>query len=135
MKRLTRKVPQDTSPIPAANGRGKLRLLTRSDLDGRTRARKHFDIIARGIAADLGGADNLSTVQKLLIEAVAGTALTLNDINARALAGQPIDLPAYAQCVSTLVRVASRLGTGRKARDVTPDPLEYARKYADEAAE
>jgi hypothetical protein len=110
-----------------------VRLATRSDLDQRTRAAKQFDAIARGITADLGGKDNLTTVQRLLIEALAGTALTLNDINARALRGESIDLPAYAQAVTTLVRVATRLGTKRVAREIELDPLEYAARS--EAAE
>jgi hypothetical protein len=109
-----------SASIPAANGKGKVRLLTRRDLDGRTRARKQFDTIARGIAADLGGQKDLSTVQCLLIEAFAGCAVTLNEINTRALKGETIDLSAYAQTVSTLVRVATRLGTKRVPRDVTP---------------
>ena len=126
-EQITRKEPQDTAAIPAGNGRGKVRLLTRSDLDGRTRARKQFDAIASGIAADLGGAEQLTTVQRLLVEAIAGTSLTLSDINARALRGEPIDLSAYTQAVSTLVRVASRLGTGRVPRDVTPSVADYVR--------
>jgi hypothetical protein len=83
------------------------------------------------------GNDNLTTVQRLLIEAIAGTSLTLTDINARALRGEQIDLAAYTAAVSTLVRVATRLGTKRVPRDVTCDPLTYARQYehADEAAE
>jgi hypothetical protein len=95
------------------NGRGKVRLLSRDALDGRTKARKQFDAIASGIAADLGGEDRLSTVQKHLVEAFAGCALTLNDINARALLGEPVDLLAYSQAVSTLVRIASRIGIAR----------------------
>src|SRR5262245_38956642 len=109
-------MPADSSQLPARssrNGRGKVRLLNRDALDGRTKARKQFDAIASGICADLGGEDRLSTVQKHLVEAFAGCALTLNDINARTLLGEPIDLLAYSQAVSTLVRVAAKLGTTR----------------------
>jgi hypothetical protein len=135
MKRIKVKEPQGTPTLVNGNGVGKVRLLTRRDLDRRTRALKQFDIIARGITADLGGKENLSTVQKLLIEAMAGTAVTLNDINARALRGEAIDLPAYAQAVSTLVRVASRLGTGRVPRDVTPSVAQYVKTLNDEEAD
>jgi hypothetical protein len=98
---------------------GKLRLLARERLDGRTRVRRQFDAIASGIAKDLGGEAALSTVQKHLVEAFAGCAVTLNDINARAMLGQPIDIMAYSTAVSTLVRVAAKLGVTRQARDVT----------------
>jgi predicted PurR-regulated permease PerM len=33
---------------------------------------------------------------------------------------------------STLLRIGSRLGLQRRARDVTPDPLQYAREQNDE---
>ena len=53
---------QDEGPVPVASvpEKGKMRLLTREHLDGRTRARKQFDAIAAGIAKDLGGEDQLS---------------------------------------------------------------------------
>jgi hypothetical protein len=114
-------------PVPPTPGhstawrRGsKLRLLSREALDGRTVVRKQFDAIAAGIAADLGGEDQLSTVQKHLVEAFAGCAVTLNDINARAMLGEPIDLMAYSTAVSTLVRVAAKLGMARQPRTVEP---------------
>jgi hypothetical protein len=96
---------------------GKLRLLARERLDGRTRVRRQFDAISAGIAADLGGEDQLSTVQKHLVEAFAGCAITLNDLNARAMLGEAIDIMAYSTAVSTLVRVAAKLGMARQPRD------------------
>jgi hypothetical protein len=125
----------DTHQLPARSGRNgqrKVRLLGRDSLDGRTRARKQFDAIASGIAADLGGEDRLSTVQKHLVEAFAGCALTLNDINARVLLGEPVDLLAYSQAVSTLVRVAAKIGVGRVPRDVTPTLADYLQQQAAE---
>jgi hypothetical protein len=47
---------------------------------------------------------------------------------------QDVDLAQHAQAVSAMVRVASRLGVRRVPRDVTPDPLDYARD-ASEALE
>jgi hypothetical protein len=105
--------------MTSGNGRGKVRLLTRQSLDGRTKARKQFDAIAEGIAADLGGSDRLSTVQRHLVEAFAGCAVVVHDINARLLLGQPIDIGEATQAVSSLVRLASRIGVGRHMRDVT----------------
>jgi hypothetical protein len=111
-------MPAAAPVIARGNGRGKVRLLTRQSLDGRTKARKTFDSIARGIAADLGGEDRLTTVQKHLVEAFAGCAVVVHDINARLLLGQPIDLAEHSQVASTLVRLASRIGLGRRMRDV-----------------
>ena len=124
----------DVTTIASGNGQGKVRLLTRNALDGRTKARKQFDAIARGIAVDRGGEDQLSTVQRHLVEAFAGAAVHMHDLNARLLLGESIDIVAHSQAISTMVRIASRIGIERVPKDVTPDPLEYARER-DEADE
>jgi hypothetical protein len=98
----------DTPRKPAARkhrATRKLHFLTRESLDGRTRARKIFDGIARGIASDLQ-ADQHSTIQKHLIEAFAGAAVRVHDINARLLKGEEPDILAHSQAISSLVRVA-----------------------------
>jgi len=126
-------VSQDTPTISAGNGKGKIRLITRSALDGRTKARKQFDAIANGIAADLGGEGQLTTVQKHLVEAFAGVSIVVNAINAQLLLGKPVDILELSSAVSTLVRLASRLGVDRIARDIT-DPLTYARSHSEAAS-
>jgi hypothetical protein len=106
----------DISPIPAGNGKamkGKVRLLSRQQLDGRTKAAKVFDSIRANIAADLGGHDRLTTVQGQLIEAFAGIAVHVNSLNARLLLGEEVNINAHATACSTLVRIASRIGLGR----------------------
>lgn len=109
---------------------GKLHLLTRGQLDGRTKARRLFDSIADGIAADLGGEDRLSTIEKHLVEAFAGVAVHVNAANARLLLGHPVDLGEIAQACSTLVRIATRLGTKRVAKEVPSLETYLAGKYA-----
>jgi hypothetical protein len=121
----------DVTTIASGNGRGKTRLLTRGNLDGRTKARKQFDSIAKGIAQDLGGEDRLSTIQRHLVEAFAGAAVHVHDLNARLLLGEEVDIVAHSQAISTMVRIASRVGVRRVARDITPDPLAYAREAAE----
>jgi hypothetical protein len=111
-------IQPDAVTMPTGNGRGKLRLLTRQNLDGRTKARKQFDAIAQGIADDLKGSGKLSTIQLHLIETFAGCAIIINAINARLLSGEPIDVTEHSQAASTLVRLASRLGLHRRMRDV-----------------
>jgi hypothetical protein len=108
----------DAPSIANANGKGKLRLITRSHLDGRTRARKQFDAIAAGIAQDLGGEERLSTVQKHLVEAFAGCALAVNAINAKMIRDEEVDVIEQAQAVSTLVRIAARIPNVRLPREV-----------------
>lgn len=121
-------IAADTPTVRSRNVRTtapKERLLTRAALDGRTRARKVFDAIASGIENDLGGRDALSTVELALVEAFAGATVHVHDLNARLLLGQKIDITQHASAISSLVRIASRLGTGRRSRDVTPSLREY----------
>jgi hypothetical protein len=106
----------------STNGKylGKTRLISRSQLDHRTKAAQEFDQIASAIASDLGGEDRLSTVQKHLVEAFAGAAIHVNDLNARLLLGQEVDILEHSQAISTMVRIASRIGVHRLAKDISP---------------
>jgi hypothetical protein len=110
--------------VRPGNGAGKLRLLTRDALDGRTRAAQLFGEIVDGIADDLGGADNLTTIQRHLVEAFAGEAVRVSHNNTTLMLGKTIDPAMHAQAVSNLVRLASRLGVERRARDITPEVRE-----------
>jgi hypothetical protein len=47
-------------------------LLTRRALDGRTNAARHFDRLVVDIERDLGGRDQLSTIERSLVEAFCG---------------------------------------------------------------
>jgi hypothetical protein len=111
-------------------------LLLRSDLDGRTNAAKYFDRLVSAIEADLAGPDQLSSIEKVLVEAYAGAAVSLQHLNSLLALGQEIDISQHAQCVGALVRVASRLGIHRRPRDVTPTLYDIAAEiHATEAAE
>lgn len=104
-------------------------LLNRAQLDGRTNAAKFYDRLVAAIYADLGGADALSAIERALVDAFAGAAVTVDALNMRLLLGQEIDLAKHATAISAMVRVATRLGTHRRARDVSLDPLDYARQF------
>jgi hypothetical protein len=89
-------------------------------LDGRTAAAKAFDQMVTDIEIDLGGRDQLSTIERALIEAFAGACITLQHLNTKLALGESIDLAEHAQAVSAMVRVASRLGLQRRAKDIGP---------------
>jgi hypothetical protein len=112
----------DASDLPASKKwrrrRGKLRLLSRDNLDGRTVAARVFDRLVDEITANLGGADQLSAIEKALIQGFAGAAVAVQDVNARMALGQVIEVSDLAQSISAMVRVASRLGEQRRMRDV-----------------
>jgi len=107
-------------------------LLSRATLDGRTNAAKAFDRLVADIESDLGGHDQLSAIEVALVEAFAGAAVTLQHLNTQLALGQPIDLSQHAQAVGAMVRVASRLGLQRRARDVGPTLGEILRRGIEE---
>lgn len=103
----------------------KPQLLMRDQLDGRTNAAKVFDRLVTEIEADLAGRDQLSAIERALVEAFAGAAITLHHLNTKLALGQEIDVSQHAQCVGAMVRVASRLGLQRRAKDIGPTLSEY----------
>jgi hypothetical protein len=87
------------------------------------------------IEADLGGADQLSAIERNLVQAFAGAAVTLHHLNAQLMAGHEINLAQHAQAVSAMVRVASRLGLQRRQKDIGPSLADIiAQDEAEEAA-
>jgi len=142
------KLPADTPYIEATNDlhtphigprkRRKAdlpRVLRKGQLDGRTSAAKVFDGLVDAIESDLGGGDQLSAIERNLVQAFAGAAVTLHTLNAQLIAGHEINLAQHAQAVSAMVRVASRLGIERRARDVGPSLADIiAEDEAEEAA-
>jgi hypothetical protein len=57
-------------------------------------------------------------VQRPLIDAFVAVSIRLNDLNTRGLLGQPVDLSELSLAVSTLTRLASRIGISRVPKDV-----------------
>jgi hypothetical protein len=106
--------------ITSGNGVGKIRLLDRSHLDGRTHSAKVFTQLAAAIESDLGGRDELSAIELQLIEAFCGASVMLNHLNAKLVQSESVDPLEYAQAASTLVRIANRLGLRRRAKDISP---------------
>jgi hypothetical protein len=99
----------------------KRQLLTRDDLDLRTTAGKAFLQLITSITADLGGVDQLSTMEKALIEGFAGATVALTDLNTKLLRDGEAKvnvLTAHAAAINSLSKLAARLGTERRARIV-----------------
>jgi hypothetical protein len=95
-------------------------------------ARRFRDVIA-SVCTDLGGADRGSETRLQLIRRFAALAVQAEALEATFAEGKPIDVSAHAHISSTLVRLASRIGLKRVARDITPTLAEILRGD-DEAA-
>jgi hypothetical protein len=108
-------------------------------IDGRSLwARRAGELLAAHIS-DLGGLDNISEAEHALAKRAAVLITELERREAGfAQAGQASDeaLAIYQTTVNTLRRTLEALGLERRAREVVPDPLQYAREHApeDEAA-
>jgi ribosomal protein L13E len=109
---------------------------TLPEADGRRRVTRRFRDIASAILNDQAGAEQCSESRKQLIRRFAAASVLAEEMESRLARGEEISIAEHALLCSTLVRVASRLGIDRRNKDVTPDPLDYARQFdISEAAE
>ena len=85
-----------------------------------TDAGRFFDRMVRDIQVDLGGRRQLTRIELELIKAFAGAATTLQYLNVQVALGETgeIDLSGYATIASTMLRIGSRLGLSRRAKQV-----------------
>jgi hypothetical protein len=89
-------------------------------IDGRSPTAKRYKDLVCIIVADQGGADMLSEARMQLIRRFAAAACLAEQMEARVVAGEKIDLEEHAKLSSTLVRIVNHLGLERVPRDVTP---------------
>ena len=95
-----------TLPDVAKKRRGKYtpnpRPMSPGRLDNRLASAKQFGDIVSGIASDWSG-----QCKRELVDAFAGVAIHIDDINARLLLGEKVDVLEHARMVSTLVELAA----------------------------
>ena len=84
------------------------------------------------VASDQGGAERLSEARLQLIRRFSATAVLAEQMEARLARGEQIDIQEYSLVVSTMVRVAQRIGIDRVPRDVAPSLAEYLKQGAAE---
>ena len=97
--------------------------------DGRGRwVRRLKDLLDEAIS-DLGGADNTSAAERHIIRRACVLIVELERLELKfAQAGEVSvdDLDCYGRIAANMRRLFESVGLQRRARDVTPDPLEYA---------
>jgi|SRR6202158_5325955 hypothetical protein len=97
--------------------------------DGRGRwVRRLKDLLDEAIS-DLGGADNTSAAERHIIRRACVLIVELERLELKfAQAGEVSvdDLDCYGRIAGNMRRLFESVGLQRRARDVTPDPLEYA---------
>ena len=118
----------------APKGGVKTRLLTLADLDSRTRACRHALDLRANFLSDLGGEDRTSVAQRELAQRASILGAMLEDVEARWLRGDTVELPEYATLVNAQRRVLSDVGLERRMRDTTPNLSSYLQLKAAEKA-
>jgi hypothetical protein len=102
-------------------------------VDGRSAwVRRARDLIREHLA-DLGGFDNVSAAERSIIRRASVLTVELERLEAKfALAGEAsvADLDCYQRGANTLRRLLGAVGLQRRAREILPDPLAYAREHA-----
>jgi hypothetical protein len=92
----------------------------RLGLDRRTRAAMIFDKLVADILRDLGGADQVGTIELGIVETFAGAYLGVKGFNNAIVTGQDVDWEKFSGVASTAIRAASRLQPWRRSKDITP---------------
>lgn len=90
------------------------------DVDGRTVVARRYKDILSAVIEDQGGIDHVSEITQHLARRFAGLAVQAEALEAALARGESISLADHTQLASTLTRLATRLGVGRKAREIVP---------------
>jgi hypothetical protein len=98
------------------------------NVDGRSLVARRYRDIMSAIASDQGGVDRLSEARLQLIRRFAAAACLAEQLEARLAHGEQIDIQDHALLVSTMLRVAQRIGVDRVPRDLEPSLTEYLKQ-------
>jgi hypothetical protein len=109
---------------PSPKAGPKVRLLTLADLDHRTSAARRAHDLIENIHTDLGGADRLGTGERQIAQRAALLGTMAEDVEARWLAGLPVDPNILCVLANAQRRLFETLGFKRRPRDVTPTSLQ-----------
>jgi hypothetical protein len=94
-------------------------------IDGRCLLARRYRDISLAIASDQGGADRLSETRLQLIRRFAAAACLAEQLEAKLVRGEQVDIQEHSLLVSTMLRVAQRIGIDRRAKNITPTLGDY----------
>jgi hypothetical protein len=101
-------------------------------LDGRTGAARRFRDLVNAFIVDMGGLENCSEIKLGLLRRLAAATVQAEQLEARMINGEAVDVPTLCTLASTTVRLSQRLGLERQPRDVTPTLADLLHAPADE---
>ena len=94
------------------------------DADARTIVRRYRSIVA-AIAFDQGGVTELSEVRAQLTRRFGAASVLAEKLEAALIRGEKFDVEQYVLLCGVLVRLASRIGLDRCAKNITPKLSDY----------
>lgn len=118
-----------TARSRVSNGRDVL-----PDVDGRSIIARRYRDIMSAIVIDQGGADRISEARLQLIRRFSAAAVLAEAMESKLVNGATIDIAEHATLSSTLVRLGSRIGIDRVAKDIAPTLSEYLSALPKDAA-
>ena len=129
----------EVSPNSRSSRRTRSRVTNHKDLlpnlDGRSSAARRFRDLVNSYLADQGGIEQCSEIRIGLIRRLASIVVQSELLEARMVNGEAINITELCQLASTMVRIASRLGLERVARNVNPPSVQqYLEHQAKQAA-
>lgn len=83
--------------------------------------------IVAALVDDHGGAENLSEVRLQLLRRFAASTVLAEQMEARLLRGEQVNLAEYISLSATLVRIAKTIGIDRTRSDLAPRLTDYLR--------
>jgi len=123
----------EVAPIPAPDraqlGRApradqRSRVTNHADLlpgvNGNTATARRFRDLVRGFLVDAGGLDQCSEVKLGLLRRLAAVTVQAEQLEARLMNGNEVDVATLCTLASTAMRLSVRLGLERVAKDVSP---------------
>jgi hypothetical protein len=126
---------QDTPSVEERSTKLRSRLTNGAELlpgiDGRSATARRYKDLVGAISSDQGGAEHLSEARTQLVRRFAAASCLAENMEAKLVRGEAIDLQEFALLCSTLVRLGQRIGIDRRSRNVTP----HLRDYLDAAVE
>jgi len=102
-------------------------------VDGRSALARRYRDVLNAYVADLGGDDRITEAERTLCRRAASLVVMAEVAEAELARDGKTDTEEYVRIVNALGRVLGRIGIERRPRDITPDPLEYARQKAEES--
>jgi hypothetical protein len=118
--RTSPKAPTERARDNRVYGRSKLtnHIDLLPGMNGNNPAARRFRDLVNGFVADMGGLDRCSEVKIGLLRRLAATTVLSEQIEARVIEGQEIDIATLCTLASTCMRLSVRLGLERVAKPV-----------------